>query len=645
MRRRPLTPLNVQDNLKQFLPFIDSGIFTATEFHAARVIVDAAYAKSDVEPKFLDYLSVAVAVWAPLNGHVCANLRMIDRQVSDAYRGTESTEERVSVDWPHVDQWIQHLHSSALVGPAVESDHDHSRPLVLRGDHLYLTRQWVDEGEIARDLRTRFVTHEEELTKTALAAINEVFPEGESPEQREAVRKALTHNTSVLLGGPGTGKTYTIAAILHSLLSSSNTQVGGGSLRIALAAPTAKASRQIGTSIEESSKNPRFPDQFENDLVQIGKRASTIHRLLGTLPYARNRFKHNRHNYLPFDVVIIDEVSMVSLSLMSRLLEALAPSTRLILVGDGEQLKSVENGAVLPEIAQLADVPGFPITVLTKNQRQRDVDGRVNEIAELAKAIRQTREGDALEAQVRTVIDLLASGSREVQWLETPDHESAPSDLPSLLRQIDSDLGFFKSALEAAEKGDAELALSEVASIRILCGHRMGPFGVSEWNRAIAKHLGIPLNRTSVGLPLLNTRNDIRTGLVNGDTGIVVKKNIGSVAVFKVLKQLVGIDGSSSSSQIEIQEFEPTSLESVEESFATTIHKAQGSQYHTTIVICPPKSSPLATRELIYTASTRATHRLVIVGSEEAIAHAIRTRVPRESDLAERIRGLVSSHD
>ena len=645
MKRRPLTPLNLHDNMKQFHPFLESGIFTATEFHAARVIVDAAYAKSDVEPKFLDYLSVAVAVWAPLNGHVCANLRSIDRQVSDAYRSTGSTEERVSVDWPHVDQWIQHLHSSPLVGPAVETDHDHSRPLVLRGDHLYLTRQWVDEGEVARDLRTRFVAHEEELTETALAAINEVFPEGESPEQREAVRKALTHNTSVLLGGPGTGKTYTIAAILHSLLSSSNTQVDGGSLRIALAAPTAKASRQIGASIEESSKNPRFPDKFENDLVQIGKRASTIHRLLGTLPYARNRFKHNRHNYLPFDVVIIDEVSMVSLSLMSRLLEALAPSTRLILVGDGEQLKSVENGAVLPEIAQLADVPGFPITVLTKNQRQRDVDGRVNEIAELAKAIRQTREGDALEDQVRTVIDLLASGSREVQWLETPDDDSAPSDLQSLLRQIDSDLGFFKSALEAAEKGEAELALSEVASIRILCGHRMGPFGVSEWNRAIAKHLGIPLNRTSVGLPLLNTRNDIRTGLVNGDTGIVVKKNIGSVAVFKVLKQLVGIDGASSTSQIEIQEFEPTSLESVEESFATTIHKAQGSQYHTTIVICPPKSSPLATRELIYTASTRATHRLVIVGSEEAIAHAIRTRVPRESDLAERIRGLVSSHD
>jgi exodeoxyribonuclease V alpha subunit len=165
----------------------------------------------------------------------------------------------------------------------------------------------------------------------------------------------------------------------------------------------------------------------------------------------------------------------------------------------------------------------------------------------------------------------------------------------------------------------------------------VGRYGVKEWNSTLSSHLGIPLDRTSPGLPLLNTKNDLRTGLVNGDTGIVIEENENPMAVFKVVRQTVDVEGAGTASKEEIHRFEPTSLESVEVSFATTVHKAQGSQYETAIVVCPPHTSPLSTRELIYTAATRATTRLVIVSSPKSLSHALRTRTRRESGLARRI--------
>jgi len=626
-----------------FAPFIEAGVFTTAEIHASERITDLVFRSVNQNPEFLDHLAVAVAVWAPVNGHVCADLHRIDDQVRAEFRHHEVSDESegIPLPWPESSDWIEHLVSGPLVGPAVEDNIDILRPLVLDGSNLYLTRQWIDEGIIARDLGGRLSIAEQGLPLGASDWLAEVFDTSEENPQYDAVKNALSHNTTVLLGGPGTGKTYTIAAMVHTFFRERESMHGAEDppLRVALAAPTAKAARQIGSSISESLKSATFPKTFASDLQRIGQEASTIHRLLGTQWRNRGRFKHNRQNHLPYDVVVIDEVSMVSLALMARLLESLSPDTRLVLVGDGEQLKSVENGAVLPEIAALrGSTVDFPIVTLTKNRRQMDPKtGELNRIGKLAELMRHPERVGPDTDYVTPVLEFLRETDDKVSWIELPDEGGDPLHPQLVIEALEVDLDPFTKAKAAAIQGDADKALLELARIRILCGHRVGRYGVRDWNTTIARHLDVSLGRTSPGLPLLNTKNDLRTGLVNGATGIVIEDAGTPFAVFRVIRQTISAEGEEAVGNDEVVRFEPTSLESVEVSFATTVHKAQGSQYETAIVVCPPHSSPLSTRELIYTAATRATTRLVIVASPQSLSHALRTRTRRESGLARRI--------
>jgi exodeoxyribonuclease V alpha subunit len=631
--------LKPRASIEGFAPFIDAGVFSVAEVHAAERITNAVFSAVGGKPEFLDQLAVAVAVWAPVNGHVCATLDRLDEQVFAEFRREDVPDEPTAsnLPWPDPTVWKKQLVAGPLVGPASENDVDLTRPLVLDGYRLYLTRQWVDEGVVVDKLGTRLQNHGTALPPDAEGWLSEVFTDPVPNLQRDAVRNALTHNTTVLLGGPGTGKTYTIAAMLHVLHREHAATAGpdAAPLRVAVAAPTAKASRQIGKSITDAL--PHFPKAFAEEMRRIGKEAATIHRLLGTMRQSRGRFRHHERNHLPYDVVIIDEVSMVSLALMARLLEALAPETRLVLVGDGEQLKSVENGAVLPEIAALRDGDvEFPIVTLTVNRRQQDDSkGGVNRIGQLAEKMRSV--GKDVGATPSEILDFLRESSTEISWVESPDDVADPIHPHLVIEKIRDDLDAFSKAKAAATSGNEHEALHHLARIRVLCGHRKGRYGVKDWNSAIAKSLSIPLDRTSPGLPLLNTRNDLRTGLVNGDTGIVVEHDGTPFAVFRIAIQTIGEDGGEAAEEEQICRFEPTSLDSVEISFATTVHKAQGSQYETAIVVCPPHTSPLATRELIYTAATRATRRLVIIGSPKSLKHAIKTSVRRESGLASRV--------
>jgi len=621
----------------EFAPFIEQSIFTVAEIHAAETIVDAVFRDVGETPLFLDYLSIAIAVWAPNNGHVCANLRNIHERVLEDNGSEEELESQNAIDWPNVDVWLEHLNSSILVGrPSSNHDIDLKRPLVLNGSSLYLTRQWIDEGDVAERLRTRLLRQKSPLPEGAQSWIDAVFSQDTSGLQKDAVRRALTHNTSVLLGGPGTGKTFTIAGMLHAFFSEHNlkTMAETRPLRVALAAPTAKAAKQIANSIEDSLKNSAFPNTFSNELTRISTEASTIHRLLGWSRGNRGRFKHNRQNVLPFDVVIIDEVSMVSLPLAARLLEALAPETKLVLVGDPEQLKSVEAGAVLPEISKLDPVRGFPITTLTRNVRQA-ANGKTNPIGDLAEMIRQIR--DESTTSIDAVVSFLRQNHDEIVWIE-PSSATGNDFAPTKIQKhIAPYLDGYKKALEFAKLGDGKGALGELAKVRVLCGHRIGLFGVREWNNSVADLIGVGRARGSIGQPLLNTRNNMKTGLVNGDTGIVIKDGKSARAVFSVVAHVSDADGGTDGNSFTLQMFEPTALEDVETSFAMTVHKAQGSQFGTTIFVVPPVGSRLLVREMFYTAITRAMQKLVIIGSEAAIREAINRRIARESCLAERI--------
>ena len=626
-----MAPLTITTTHDEFQPFIKAQVFTTTEVHAAQRITDVVFSASATSATFLDYLSVAIAVWAPVNGHVCINLNNVRQQVRDELGSSHEhidLQLQDQLDWRDPVEWRQHLSASPLVYEAQPDNLDHvdyTKPLVLFGNMLYLTRQWADEGLVAVALRTRLTATPTALPAQAQTWVSNIFENGPNDFQALAVYQALTHNTTVLLGGPGTGKTYTIAGMLHAFYSEHAVNSAAGKtaqLRVAIAAPTAKAARQVTASVGSSLKLPNFPQTHEELIGNVTKTSSTIHRLLGWSPGNRGRFAHHAQNFLPYDVVIIDEVSMVSLPLMARLLEALAPTTKLVLVGDPQQLKSVEAGAVLPDIASLHGDGTYPITKLITNRRQADESNpnKVNDIGQLATNI---SEASLSQADADEVLKFIKDHNNQITFIALPDSSANPSKSTKVLSQLDKHLQGYRDALHHAKLGNANEALAALSSVRVLCGHREGPYGVSTWNKLIADTLDIPTTRGAIGQPLLNTRNDLRTGLVNGDTGIVVNTPNGRRVVFSTQEQ----------------KFEPSALEDIEVAFATTIHKSQGSEYDTVVVVVPPVGSPLLRRELLYTAVTRARKHLVLIASDESITSAVMSTINRESGLAARVRG------
>jgi exodeoxyribonuclease V alpha subunit len=467
--------------------------------------------------------------------------------------------------------------------------------LRLNGDLLYLDRYWLEEQQVCDDVLAMMAA------KPAGAApnIERLFPKGYE-EQRAAAEVALSQGLTVLTGGPGTGKTTTVARLLALLVEQARL-AGNGRLRIALAAPTGKAAARLqeAVQLEVAKLDPSAQDAL------AGLHAATLHRLLGSRPDTSARFRHHRGNRLPHDVIVGDETSMVSLTMMARLLEAVRPETRLVLVGDPDQLASVEAGAVL---ADLVDGLGeAKIAALKTSHRFGE------SIGELATAI---RVGDADRA-----IEVLRAGGEHIEWIETADPREK-------LRKV---LVRHAVALRtAAILGDEVAALEVLDEHRLLCAHRRGPFGVQHWNRQVERWLteetGEPIwSSWYAGRPVLVTANDYGLGLYNGDTGVTVVRE-------GALRAVVGGAG-------ETLTFATSRLADVETMHAMTIHKSQGSQADEVTVLLPQEDSRLLTRELFYTAVTRAKRRVRVVGSEAALRAAIERRAVRASGLAQRLRG------
>jgi exodeoxyribonuclease V alpha subunit len=328
-----------------------------------------------------------------------------------------------------------------------------------------------------------------------------------------------------------------------------------------------------------------------------GLQATTLHRLLGSRPDTSSRFRHHRGNRLPHDVIVVDETSMVSLTMMARLLEAVRPDTRLLLVGDPDQLASVEAGAVLADLVQ--GLGSTRVASLTTSHRFGA------DIGDLAAAV---RDGDADAA-----LQVLRAGGEHIEWL--PSARSLRDVLlPQALR-----------LREACVLGDSATALQTLEEHRLLCAHRRGPFGVAHWNRQVERWLteatGEPLWSTwYAGRPILVTANDYGLKLYNGDTGVTVASPDG-------LRVAVGT-----------LSFAPGRLAEVETMHAMTIHKSQGSQAAEVTVLLPPEDSRLLTRELFYTAVTRARRRVRVVGSEAEVRAAIDRQAVRATGLGLRLK-------
>jgi exodeoxyribonuclease V alpha subunit len=431
----------------------------------------------------------------------------------------------------------------------------------------------------------------------------------------------------VVAGGPGTGKTTTVARIVALLLE----QAGAAGRRpplVALAAPTGKAAARLQEAVQAESA--RLPIGASTRTSLLGLRASTLHRLLGWRRGSHSRFAHDRDNRLPHDVVIVDETSMVSLWLMARLVEAVRPEARLILVGDPGQLTSIEAGVVL------ADIVGDPerrrAAERPPDQAPRDAERRPaaglaagivllervhrygGGIATLAQAI---RDGDG-----EATVEALRSMPAGVTWLESGEMQ--------LVR--DRAVAAGRAVTDAARSGGARQALEELSRFRLLCAHRRGPYGARDWNDRVQGWLAAELGdlhveeRDYVGRPLLVTENDYELGLYNGDGGVIVRGEGGRPsAAFERGGELLG--------------FSPLRLGAVETVYAMTIHKSQGSQFDTAVVLLPPPDSRLLTRELLYTAVTRARLELILSGSEEAVRAAVARPVARASGLGDRLWG------
>ncbi len=620
--------------------FNDAGVLSVADVHVARRLAELC-GEDDEAVR----LAVALAVRGPRLGHVFVDLATI--------RDTASVESDEPVDlsalpWPSPEEWLQAVAAAPLV--AVGEEGLENLPLRLLGSRLYLDRYWREERQVASDLLAfHGLNGDTALSAVGLdllrAGLERLFPAGADARQRMAAASAVLRRFAVVAGGPGTGKTTTVARIV-ALLAEQADAAGLVAPLVALAAPTGKAAARLQEAVREEAARLDVPESIRSHLA--GLPASTIHRLLGWRPGSHSRFRHDRDNRLPHDVVIVDETSMVSLSLMARLVEAVRPDARLILIGDPGQLTSIEAGVVLGDIVGpaanglrmtpgcrtlLASVTGDEVQAEDPPPGVAIGDGIVvlervhrfgSGIAELAEAIRR---GDA-----DAVIAALGRAPEELTWIAT-DVGDAVAELALVRAGI---LAAARAVVQAARAGEARSALEALGSFRLLCAHRRGPDGIAAWTGRVEEWLADDLDefdpdqRSYVGRPLLVTENDYELGLYNGDTGVVVATaDAQTGAVFDRGGELLTVS--------------PWRLGAVETLYAMTIHKSQGSQFDTAAVLLPAPESRILTRELLYTAVTRARRRLILVGTEAMVRAAVGRPVARASGLRERLWGSARS--
>ena len=521
-------------------------------------------------------------------------------------------------------------------------------PLVLDEDNrLYLARYHDFESRLARDVKTLVAEGVPSPGAAAQTWLRRLYPatstSGLLDRQALATAFALTSRLTVISGGPGTGKTTTVLRVLICLLAEQP------QLRIALAAPTGKAAARLAESIAQGLAALPELDPALRDAIP--REASTLHRLLG-LGYRKASGQRLLH-----EVVVVDEASMLDLALAARLFRALGPNARLILLGDKDQLAAVEPGAVFSELAaghglsaarveQLAgllqcsidriaaEFTGAPPSGLLDcavwlTRTYRFAEGSA--IAGLAEAIR-TRDIEATEAQLRRAV------SEDGELLFLP-HESETLSR-RILDQLATRFASFKDAVALADPTDEaslERLFTAFSQFRVLCALRDGPRGVATLNRELSARLREDAGRRSGraadwfrGRPVLVTQNDHALGLFNGDIGIALP---GSGALEDGQFWEVIFEDSAGG----FRSIPAVRLPAHETAFAMTVHKSQGTEFDRVALVLPAASARVLSRELVYTAITRARAQVVLVGTTDRIREALRQTNVRESGLARRL--------
>ncbi len=547
-------------------------------------------------------------------GHVCVDLKVwvAEKLTAD------------DLPRPSLEQLRKELLATGVVGVGEGP----LMPLVLdSSSRLYTLRHFQAEQRIASFVSERLqreITISAEQLNSTLAAVD-LLPEEDAASQDwqlAAVVAGCSRALTVICGGPGTGKTTTVAKLLSALLH------GDPSLRVAIAAPTGKAAARLGEALQErSATHPSLAEPLAN----LDPR--TLHRLLGYLP-AKDAFRYGASKRLPYDVVVVDEVSMVDPAIFAVLCDALAEDTRLVLVGDKDQLAAVAAGQVLGDLCEAAKPelgPGEQLAGYIKQVTGMDlpVQSDASLISNATVALwtnyrfgSQPGIGAFAQALMRRDAKVaMASFSLGHDDLALTDNVRVG------LSKIEPEL---LKLLEAAASNDPARALAAVTHARILTAQRLGPTGAVQWNRRVEERLMELGHRTDdvyyVGRPILITSNDQGNRIWNGDLGVCGRNHDGEAVVW-----LMDPNGST-------RELNPRRLPAHETAWAMTVHKAQGSEFDHVLLALPDRTGPLNNASLIYTGVTRAKRRATVCASRELLEDGLASWPDRRSGLAAALR-------
>lgn len=552
-------------------------------------------------------------------------------------------------------------------------------PLVLEGSCLYLRRYWDYERRVAARIteRLRAVS---DIPADLAQRLDTLFPEplmvdGErlADWQKLACALAVRSAFTMITGGPGTGKTTTVVRLLALLQEAA--MATGAPLRLSLAAPTGKAAARLTESISGQVASLPVAEAVRR---QIPSNVTTLHRLLGSRPDSRH-FRHDVGNPLPLDVLVVDEASMIDLEMMANLLDALPTHARLILLGDKDQLASVEAGAVLGDLCRDAETGGYSaatcdwlqdktsellvdpalvpgeqalaqhIVMLRHSRRFAGASG----IGRLARAV---NDGDAEAARATLTegaqdLHLLRLSGEQDRAFERllleglPGTDKRPIGYANFLELMREERPTLDAGPDAWEAWAVKV-LAAFDQFQLLCAVRKGPWGVEVLNERIAQ----ALQRRGLleqdhgwyeGRPVLVTRNDYSLGLMNGDIGIALRLPEPPDSPGAIPRQVLRVVFPRNDGSGELRYILPSRLSSVETVFAMTVHKSQGSEFAHCALILPDALNPVLTKELVYTGITRARDWFSLVENRAGIfEQAVQRRVERRSGLRESLVGL-----
>lgn len=613
----------ILDELKSLL---DEGILAAMDLEFGRFLK-----RLDPVAKDPVILGGVMTAYMSRQGHVCIDLKQVAGET--IFKSGISQNDEIDLKAPSVNRWMEILKESKLVGlPGTY------RPLILddRG-RLYLYRYWKYERDLAHQIlqkiSSEIVGIDFDLLRDGLQRL--LNSEEKTDWQKVAALTALTQKFCIISGGPGTGKTSTVVKILALLLEQNAKQANH--LNIGLAAPTGKAAARLNESITNAKTQLNCSDELKQ---AIPENATTLHRLLGAR-WRSSKFKHHRDNPLHHDVLVVDEASMVDLALMSKLLDATPDHTKVILLGDRDQLASVEAGSVLGDLsghirenlftrnfqglAHRCDIE-LPEDSITDQNRPL-----MNAIVHLKKSYRFAADSgikmlsDAVNTgEVDHALSVLKAGDKNDVMLADYDKQEAFTEALKILM-----IQHFETYMKREHPREI---LEDYNRFRILCAHRRGPLGSEQINDMmddmIRTNFKIPRStQWFAGKPIMITQNDYNIKLRNGDIGIALpdREQNGEMYIYFLSEDQT------------IRKIPPSRLPAFETVFATTVHKSQGSEFDKVLLILPNKSSEILTRELFYTAITRAKEQFTVWGREGLIRKTISRQIKRSSGLRDRL--------